>query len=165
MWPTASRRTSMKATWCACSRTADGSTCRRTHGPQSWSARRRAWRRRCGGDRLSMSDPRPIAVYDSGVGGLTVARAILDLLPNESILYLGDQARMPYGPRPVEQIREFAVEIAGYLVSRDVKMMVVACNSVEVSAIGEVTSSSGMPVLGVIDPGVRAALRATRTRE
>src|SRR5439155_764497 len=72
---------------------------------------------------------------------------------------------MPYGPRPPEQIREFAVEIAGYLVSRDVKMIVVACNSVEVSAIDEVTASTGIPVLGVIDPGVRAALRATRTRK
>ena len=112
-----------------------------------------------------MSDQRPIAVYDSGVGGLTVARAILDLLPNEPILYLGDSARAPYGPRPVEQIREFAVEIASYLVSRDVKMIVVACNSVEVSAIDEVTASTGIPVLGVIDPGVRAALRATRTRK
>ena len=112
-----------------------------------------------------MSDLRPIAVYDSGVGGLTVARAILDLLPNEPILYLGDSARMPYGPRPPEQIREFAVEIAGYLVSREVKMIVVACNSVEVSAIDEVTAHAGIPVLGVIDPGVRAALRATRTRK
>jgi glutamate racemase len=112
-----------------------------------------------------VSDPRPIAVYDSGVGGLTVARAILDLLPNEPILYLGDSARMPYGPRPPAQIRGFAVEIASYLVSRDVKLIVVACNSVEVSAIDEVTASSGIPVLGVIDPGVRAALRATRTRK
>src|SRR5438034_734293 len=112
-----------------------------------------------------MADPRPIAVYDSGVGGLTVARAILDLLPNEPILYFGDSAHMPYGPRPVEEIREFAVEIASYLVSRDVKMLVVACNSVEVSAIDDVTASAGIPVIGVIDPGVRAALHATRTRK
>ena len=67
-----------------------------------------------------MSDPRPIAVYDSGVGGLTVARAILDLVPNEPLLYLGDTARAPYGPRPVEEIRSFALEIAGYLVAREV---------------------------------------------
>ena len=90
-----------------------------------------------------MSDSRPIAVYDSGVGGLTVARAILDLLPNEPLLYLGDSARMPYGPRSVEEIRRFALEIAAYLVSRDVKMLVVACNSVEVSAIDDVTASAG----------------------
>jgi len=112
-----------------------------------------------------VSDPRPIAVYDSGVGGLTVARAILDLVPNEPLLYLGDTARAPYGPRPVEEIRSFALEIAGYLVAREVKMLVVACNSVEVSAIHEVTASAGIPVLGVIDPGVRAALRATRSRK
>ena len=112
-----------------------------------------------------MSDSRPVAVYDSGVGGLTVARAILDLLPNEPLLYLGDSARMPYGPRPVEEIRGFALEIAAYLVSRDVKMLVVACNSVEVAAIEDVTNASEIPVIGVIDPGVRAALHATRTRK
>ncbi|MFN2543229.1 MAG: glutamate racemase [Actinomycetota bacterium] len=111
-----------------------------------------------------MSDPRAIAVYDSGVGGLTVARAILDLLPNEPLLYVGDTARAPYGPRPVEEIRGFALEIASYVVSRDVKMLVVACNSVEVAAIDEVTRSAGIPVVGVIDPGVRAAARATRSR-
>jgi glutamate racemase len=112
-----------------------------------------------------MSDPRPIAVYDSGVGGLTVARAILDLLPNEPLLYLGDNARMPYGPRPVEEIREYALECSSYLLSRDVKMLVVACNSVEVSAIDDVTANAGIPVLGVIDPGVRAAVRTTRNRK
>ena len=112
-----------------------------------------------------MGDGRPIAVYDSGVGGLTVARAILDLLPTEPLLYLGDTARAPYGPRPVEEIRSFALEIAAYLVSQDVKMLVVACNSVEVSAIDEVTAHAGIPVLGVIDPGVRAALRVTRARK
>jgi glutamate racemase len=112
-----------------------------------------------------MSDPRPIAVYDSGVGGLTVARAILDLLPNEPLLYLGDSARMPYGPRPVDEIRRFALETVSYLVTRDVKMLVVACNSVEVAAIEDVTNAAGIPVIGVIDPGVRAALRATRTRK
>jgi glutamate racemase len=104
-------------------------------------------------------------VYDSGVGGLTVARAILDLLPNEPLLYLGDSARFPYGPRPVEEIRRFALEIAAYLVSRDVKMIVVACNSVEVAAIDEVTAQAGIPVIGVIDPAVRTAVRATRSRK
>jgi glutamate racemase len=101
-------------------------------------------------------------VFDSGVGGLTVARAILDLLPREPILYLGDNARFPYGPRPLEEIRGFAMEIAGYLVSRDVKMLVVACNSIEVAAIRDVTDAAGLPVVGVIDPGARAAVRVTR---
>ena len=109
-----------------------------------------------------MSDPRPIGVFDSGVGGLTVVRAIVDLLPHEPILYVGDNGRFPYGPRPLEEIRGFALEIAGYLVSRDVKMLVVACNSIEVAAISEVVQAHGVPVVGVIDPGARAAVRATR---
>ena len=85
-----------------------------------------------------MSDQRPIGIFDSGVGGLTVARAVFDLLPNEPILYLGDNGRFPYGPRPLEEIRTFALEIAGYLAERDVKMLVVACNSIEVAAIADV---------------------------
>lgn len=109
-----------------------------------------------------MPDSRPIGIFDSGVGGLTVARAILDLLPHEPILYLGDTARFPYGPRPVEEIRRFAVEIAAELVDRDVKMLVVACNSIEVAAIREVAERADTPVVGVIDPGARAAVRATR---
>jgi glutamate racemase len=109
-----------------------------------------------------MSDDRPIGVFDSGVGGLTVARAILDLLPHEPLLYVGDTARSPYGPKPVDEIRRFALEIADYLIHRDVKMLVVACNSVEVSAIGDIAIRAGIPVVGVIDPGTRAAVHATR---
>ena len=109
-----------------------------------------------------MSDPRPIGVFDSGVGGLTVVRAIVDLLPREPIRYLGDNGRFPYGPRSLEEIRAFALEIAGYLVDRDVKMLVVACNSIEVAAIADVANAHGVPVAGVIDPGARAAVRATR---
>jgi glutamate racemase len=109
-----------------------------------------------------VSDPRPIGVFDSGVGGLTVVRAIVDLLPREPILYVGDNGRFPYGPRSLEEIRAFALEIAGYLVDRDVKMLVVACNSIEVAAIADVTNAHGVPVVGVIDPGARAAVRVTR---
>jgi glutamate racemase len=109
-----------------------------------------------------VSDDRSIGVFDSGVGGLTVVRAILDLLPNEPIRYVGDTARFPYGPRPLHEIRDFALEIAAHLVSRNVKMLVVACNSIEVAAIREVTDAAGVPVVGVIDPGARAAVRATR---
>jgi glutamate racemase len=108
-----------------------------------------------------MTDDRPIGVFDSGVGGLTVARAIIDLLPNEPLLYVGDTARFPYGPKAPGEIRRYALEIADWLVRRDVKMLVVACNSVEVSAIDDITSAAGLPVVGVIDPGVRAAVRAT----
>ncbi len=108
-----------------------------------------------------MPDDRPIGVFDSGSGGLTVARAVLDSLPGEPLLYVGDTARFPYGPRPLEEIRGYALEIAGYLIGRNVKMLVVACNSIEVAAIEEVTAAAGLPVIGVIDPGVRAAVRAT----
>ena len=109
-----------------------------------------------------MADARPIGVFDSGVGGLTVARAILDLLPHEPLIYVGDTARSPYGPKPVEDIRRYAIEIADYLIHRDVKMLVVACNSVETNAIGDVADRAGTPVVGVVDPGTRAAAHATR---
>ncbi len=109
-----------------------------------------------------MSDERPIGVFDSGVGGLTVVRAIMDQLPHEPVLYVGDSARFPYGPKPVEVIRRYALEIADLLVRRDVKMLVVACNSIEVSAIDEVAERAGIPVVGVIDPGVRTAVHTTR---
>ena len=109
-----------------------------------------------------MPDPRPLGVFDSGVGGLTVVRAILDLLPGEPLIYFGDTARSPYGPRALDEIRTFSREIASLLLERDVKLLVVACNSVEVAAIEDLTDRSGVPVIGVIDPGVRAALRATR---
>ncbi len=111
-----------------------------------------------------MSDPRPIGVFDSGVGGLTVVRAIVDQLPHEPIRYVGDNGRFPYGPRPLGEIRAFALEIAAFLVDRDVKMLVVACNSIEVAAIADVADAHGVPVVGVIDPGARAAVRATRNR-
>jgi glutamate racemase len=109
-----------------------------------------------------VADVRALGVFDSGVGGLTVARAILDLLPHEPVVYFGDTARSPYGPRPLEEIRRFAREITAYLLGRDVKTLVVACNSVEVAAIEDLTAEAGVPVIGVIDPGVRAALAATR---
>jgi glutamate racemase len=101
-------------------------------------------------------------VFDSGVGGLTVVRAILDLLPHEAVVYFGDTARSPYGPRPLDEIRTFAREIASHLLERDVKLLVVACNSVEVAAIEDLTERARVPVVGVIEPGVRAALAATR---
>ena len=109
-----------------------------------------------------MSDPRPIGVFDSGVGGLTVARAILDMLPHEPLIYVGDSARFPYGPKPIDEIQRYAADIADYLVHRDVKMLVVACNSIEVSGLGDITTRAGVPVVGVIDPGARTAVHATR---
>jgi glutamate racemase len=109
-----------------------------------------------------MPDRRPIGIFDSGVGGLTVVRAVLDLLPNEPVLYFGDTARAPYGPRDVGEIRVFAREIAAYLLDRDVKLLVVACNAIESNAIEDLSEDAHVPLVGVIEPGVRAGLRATR---
>ncbi len=111
-----------------------------------------------------MSDPRPIGVFDSGTGGLTVVRAILDELPNESIVYFGDHGRFPYGPRPLLEIREFALEIARHLLQRDVKLLVIACNAATSAALDDVIAAMPVPVVGVIDPAVRTAVRATRNR-
>ena len=107
-----------------------------------------------------MGDDRPIGVFDSGVGGLTVARAIWELLPNESVTYIGDGAHFPYGPRPVQEIRRFAMGIAEHLVARGVKLLVVACNSIEVSAIGDIAAAAEVPVVGVIGViGTEATIR------
>ncbi len=111
-----------------------------------------------------MGDPRPIGVFDSGVGGLTVARAIMEDLPRESMVYFADTARYPYGPRSLAEIRGFAVEIARHLMERDIKLLVVACNSATAAALDDVAEAVPVPVIGVIEPAVRAAVRATRNR-
>lgn len=108
------------------------------------------------------SDDRPIGMFDSGLGGLTVARSVMDLLPNERMVYFADTGRFPYGPRPPEEVRRFAVEIARYLSRHDVKLLVVACNTATAAALDDVRAAVDVPVLGVIDPAVRAAIRATR---
>jgi glutamate racemase len=109
-----------------------------------------------------MADARPIGVFDSGVGGLTVVRAVMDALPNESMLYFGDTARCPYGPRPLSEIREFALQIERHLLAQDVKALVVACNAASSAALEDIEGASPVPVVAVIEPAVRAALRATR---
>src|SRR5438093_5942505 len=109
-----------------------------------------------------MADDRPIGVFDSGLGGLTVARAIMDLLPNEPLVYFADTGRFPYGPRPAEEVRTFAVEIASYLAGRDVKLIVAACNTATAVALPDVAAAVDVPVVGVIEPAVRAAITATR---
>jgi glutamate racemase len=109
-------------------------------------------------------DERPIGVFDSGFGGLSVARALIDLLPGERIVYVGDTGRYPYGPRPAEEIRSFSVEIAQHLVDQaDVKMIVVACNTAASVALDVLRHNCHVPVVGVIEPGLRAALRVTRS--
>lgn len=111
-----------------------------------------------------MSDLRPIGVFDSGIGGLTVVKALRDLLPNENIFYLGDTARVPYGPKSPETVQRYAVELAGILTQKDAKALVVACNTVSSVALPLLTKKFSAPVIGVIEPGARAALQATRNR-
>jgi glutamate racemase len=109
-------------------------------------------------------DDRPIGVFDSGFGGLTVARALMDLLPEEDLVYVGDTARYPYGPRPLSEVQDFAHQIARHLVEQEnTKMVVVACNTASAAALDLLRFELEVPVVGVIDPGVRALLRATRS--
>ncbi len=107
---------------------------------------------------------RPIGIFDSGLGGLTVARAVIDLLPHEDLMYFGDTARCPYGPRAPEEVRGFALEITDLLVAEGVKLVVVACNSAESTAFYESTGRYDVPIVTVIEPGVKAAVAATRNR-
>jgi glutamate racemase len=111
-----------------------------------------------------MSDARSIGVFDSGIGGLTVVKALRDLLPNENIVYLGDTARVPYGPKSPETVQRYAVELAGMLMLKNTKTLVVACNTVSSVALPLLTKKFPVPVIGVIEPGARAALEATRNR-
>lgn len=106
---------------------------------------------------------RPIGVFDSGLGGLTVLRALLDLLPRSSFVYFGDTARFPYGPKPHEEVFGYALEIGDVLGSMRVKAMVVACNSATSVALDALRARHPIPVVGVIEPGVRAATEATRS--
>jgi glutamate racemase len=103
-------------------------------------------------------------MFDSGLGGLTVARAVIDLLPHEDLVYFGDTARTPYGPRPPQEIREFGLQIMDLLTDEDVKMIVVACNSVDVTVGVDVHDRYGVPIVSVIEPGVKAGIAATRNR-
>ena len=109
-------------------------------------------------------DERPIGVFDSGVGGLTVLHECLVTLPHEDFLYLGDGARLPYGPRPLDELRRFAHEIGSFLEARGVKLVVVACNSATAAALPELQTGLRVPVVGVIAPEAHAAVQATRNR-
>ena len=111
-----------------------------------------------------MSDPRPIGVFDSGVGGLTVLREIIRRTPHESTVYLGDNARAPYGPRSDEEVLAFSTQALDALVEQDVKALVVACNTSTAVGIGAFRRRYPLPVLGVIRPGASAAALSTRNR-
>lgn len=108
-------------------------------------------------------DNRPIGFLDSGVGGLTVVRELMRQLPYEEIVYIGDSARAPYGPRPAEQIREYTWELVQFLLTQNVKMIVFACNTATAVAWEEVKEKLDIPVLGVILPGSSAAIKSTRS--
>ena len=109
-------------------------------------------------------DPRPVGVFDSGMGGLTVLHECLVTMPHEDFVYLGDAARLPYGPRPLTEIKGFAREIAGYLETQGVKLILVACNAATSAALPELQAELSVPVVGVITPEAHAAVQTTRNR-
>jgi glutamate racemase len=108
-------------------------------------------------------DGRPIGVFDSGLGGLTVVRALIDLLPDEHVVYFGDTGRFPYGPKPREEVLKYSFQITELLMGHDVKLVVVGCNSAAAAALTELQARYEVPLTGVIEPGLRAAAKVTRT--
>lgn len=112
-------------------------------------------------DAIDVGD-RPIGIFDSGVGGLTVARAVLDQLPHEPIYYVGDTARGPYGPLPIAEVRSYALDIMDHLVDSGVKMLVIACNSASAAVLRDARERYDVPVVEVVHPAVRRAVQATR---
>ncbi|QIL46740.1 glutamate racemase [Vagococcus coleopterorum] len=108
-----------------------------------------------------MSNNNPIGFIDSGVGGLTVVKEALKQLPHEQVLYLGDTARCPYGPRPVEQIKAYTWEMTRFLLNKNIKMLVIACNTATAVVLDEIRNELDIPVVGVIGPGSHAALKCT----
>jgi len=111
-----------------------------------------------------MNDPRPIGVFDSGIGGLTVVKALTKQLPNENIVYFGDTARVPYGSKSPQAVRDYAAQDTDVLLQHGVKMIVIACNTVSAVALEVVQKRARVPVAGVIMPGAVAAVRATKNR-
>jgi glutamate racemase len=112
-----------------------------------------------------MPDTRPVGVFDSGVGGLTVLQEIHRQLPRESTIYVGDTERCPYGPRPLREVKQFSFEIMRFLMSREVKLVVVACNTATAAALTDIRKSFPIPVVGVIRPGAEAGALASRNRK
>jgi len=113
---------------------------------------------------MAEESTKPIGVFDSGIGGLTVVHALTTHLPNENIVYFGDTARVPYGPKSPQVVREYAAQDADFLMSRDVKMVVIACNTVSSVALDVVQKRAKVPVVGVIAPGAEAAVQASAKR-
>jgi glutamate racemase len=107
-------------------------------------------------------DDAPIGIFDSGFGGLTVARAVMDLLPDEAVIYLGDTARQPYGPKPISDVREYALDCLDHLVTQGVKALVIACNSASAAVLRDARERYDVPVVEVIVPAARRAVNTTR---
>src|SRR3990167_8196231 len=109
-----------------------------------------------------MSDPRPIGIFDSGIGGLTVVSEVQKLSPKEDIIYFGDTARVPYGTKSKETVTKFSVENVEFLMKHDVKLVVVACNTASSLSLNFLKRCFRVPVIGVIEPGAKAAVNSTR---
>ncbi len=113
--------------------------------------------------RMSAGAERPIGVFDSGIGGLTVLKALVEALPAEDFIYLGDTARLPYGTKSAEVIVRYSRENSEFLLAKGIKMLVVACNTSSAVALGAIAGATAVPVIGVIEPGARAAARVSRS--
>jgi len=109
-------------------------------------------------------DNRPIGVFDSGLGGLTVVKEIMSWLPGESVVYFGDTARIPYGTRSSETVTKYSIQCIRFLISQGIKMVVVACNTASSTSLGTVQKMFDIPIIGVIEPGAEGAVKATRNR-
>lgn len=108
---------------------------------------------------------KPIGIIDSGVGGLTVTKEVMRQLPNEEIIYLGDTKRCPYGPRNPEEVKEFTWQLTNFLLTKDIKMLIIACNTATAVALEDIQSKLDIPVLGVIAPGARTAIKVTKSKK
>lgn len=106
----------------------------------------------------------PIGIFDSGFGGLTVAREVAGALPHESLIYVGDSARCPYGPRDLKEVRGFVTEIGGWLIERGAKLILIACNTATAAGLAHAQETFQVPVIGVVQPGARAAVQTTHNR-
>ncbi|HEX2723472.1 MAG TPA: glutamate racemase [Gemmatimonadaceae bacterium] len=115
------------------------------------------------GDGLQASSAAPIGVFDSGIGGLTVVRELIRQLPNESIIYFGDTARVPYGPKSPDTVLRYSREITSFLRGQGVKAIVIACNTATAHALNALRAENDLPIVGVIEPGSRAAAKVTRS--
>lgn len=112
-----------------------------------------------------MKPHKAVALIDSGVGGLTVAKEVMNEMPNEKLIYFGDLVHMPYGPRSKKEVKTFIYKITEFLMTQDIKMLIVACNSASAAGLGELRAKFDIPVIGVIEPGARAAVNTTENNK